>query len=64
MYTEVPKADRTGHFELRTGAMALKVAHDDRGRVRSVVYLDADRVIHEQRVRDDDAPATTGHASD
>jgi choline dehydrogenase-like flavoprotein len=51
LYTEIPKAEQTGHFELRTGAMALKLRHDDRGRVRGVVYVDADGVIHEQKAR-------------
>jgi choline dehydrogenase-like flavoprotein len=51
LYTEVPKAEATGHFELRTGAMAIKVTHDSSGKMRSVIYADADGVLHEQRAR-------------
>jgi len=51
LYTEVPKAEATGHFELRTGAMALKIEHDAKGRVRSVVYADSDGTLHEQKAR-------------
>lgn len=41
LYTEIPKAEQTGHFELRTGAMAVRIEHDDAGQVRSVVYAAA-----------------------
>ena len=51
LYTEVPKAEATGHFELRTGAMAVKVKHDKNGKVRSVIYADADGELREQKAR-------------
>jgi choline dehydrogenase-like flavoprotein len=51
LYTEVPKAESTGHFELRTGAMALKVNHDDTGKVTGVIYRDLDGNLQEQRAR-------------
>jgi len=51
LYTEVPKAEATGHFELRTAAMAVRIVHDDRGRVAGVVYADADGNLHEQKAR-------------
>lgn len=51
LYTEVPKAEQTGHFELRTGAMAIRVEHDDQGKVRSVVYADSAGALHEQQAR-------------
>jgi choline dehydrogenase-like flavoprotein len=51
LYTEIPRAERTDHFELRTGAMAVKIRHDDRGKVRSVVYADSAGDLHEQRAR-------------
>ncbi|MGD2127903.1 MAG: GMC family oxidoreductase [Lysobacterales bacterium] len=51
LYTEIPKAEATGHFELRTGAMALRIEHDDTGKVRSVVYADAAGAVHEQKAR-------------
>lgn len=51
LYTEVPKAEATGHFELRTGAMALKINHNQSGSVTGVVYRDADGKIQEQKAR-------------
>jgi choline dehydrogenase-like flavoprotein len=38
-YTDVPRALETGNYELRTGAMALRIEHDDTGRVTGVVYM-------------------------
>ena len=51
LYTEVPKAEQTGHFELRTGMMAVKINHDDTGKVSGVVYRDSDGILHEQKAR-------------
>ncbi len=51
LYTEIPKAEQTGHFELRTGAMAVRIEHDATGKVRSVVYADASGTLHEQKAR-------------
>lgn len=51
LYTEVPKAEQTGHFELRTGAMAVKINHDKSGKVTGVVYADSDGNMHEQKAR-------------
>jgi len=51
LYTEIPKAEATDHFELRTGAMVLRIEHDEAGRVRSVVYVDAAGKMHEQNAR-------------
>lgn len=51
LYTEVPAAEQTGHFELRTGAMAVRIKHDKRGRATGVVYEDADGVMQEQKAR-------------
>ncbi len=51
LYTEVPKAEATDHFELRTGAMAIQVTHDSNGKARSVIYADAEGVLHEQKAR-------------
>lgn len=45
LYTEIPKAEATGRFELRAGATALRIEVDPsprgRGRVRGVEYVDA-----------------------
>ena len=51
LYTEVPAAELTGHFELRANAMAVRINHDDSGRVTGVVYLDDKGVSHEQKAR-------------
>jgi choline dehydrogenase-like flavoprotein len=51
LYTEVPKAEATGHFELRTGAMALRIEHDAEGKVRGVVYADSGGAVQQQKAR-------------
>jgi len=51
LYTEIPKAEETGHFELRTEVMAVKINHDDSGKVTGVVYRDRNGDLHEQKAR-------------
>ena len=51
LYTEIPKAEATGHFELRPESMALKINHDDAGKVTGVVYVDKAGAMHEQKAR-------------
>jgi choline dehydrogenase-like flavoprotein len=51
LYTEVPKAEQTDHFELRTGAMVVKINHDATGKVTGVVYKSNDGAMHEQKAR-------------
>ena len=51
LYTEVPRAETSDHFELRTGAMAVRINHDASGRVTGVVYADAEGKLHEQKAR-------------
>jgi choline dehydrogenase-like flavoprotein len=51
LYTEVPKAEATDHFELRTGAMAVRINHDASGKATGVVYLDGAGQMHEQKAR-------------
>jgi choline dehydrogenase-like flavoprotein len=51
LYTEVPAAELTGHFELRSEAMAVRINHSAKGRVTGVVYTDADGMMHEQKAR-------------
>ena len=36
LYTEIPKAETTGRFELRPESMAVKINHDDAGKVTGV----------------------------
>ncbi|UCG73906.1 MAG: GMC family oxidoreductase [Chromatiales bacterium] len=51
LYTEIPQAEATGHFELRTECMAVEVQLDDNNRVSGVAYLDADGERHVQKAR-------------
>jgi len=51
LYTEIPKAEATGHFEIRPDSMVLKINHDDSGKVTGVVYADKTGAQHEQKAR-------------
>jgi choline dehydrogenase-like flavoprotein len=51
LYTEIPKAEQTEHFELRTEAMAVRINHDRTGKVNSVMYRTSEGQFHEQRAR-------------
>jgi len=51
LYTEIPAAEATGHFELRANSMAVRINLDERGRVTGVVYADTDGTLHEQKAR-------------
>ena len=51
LYTEIPRAEATGRCEVRPESTALKINHDDRGRVTGVVYADAAGTMHEQKAR-------------
>jgi choline dehydrogenase-like flavoprotein len=50
LYTEIPQAEATGNFELRTECMAVELQHDGR-RVSGVTYVDAAGTQHVQRAR-------------
>jgi len=51
LYTEVPKAEATGHFELRTECMVLQIEHDETGQVSAVIYRDANGLQQRQKAR-------------
>ncbi len=51
LYTEVPAAEKTGNFELRTEVMAVKINHSKSGQVTGVVYADKAGILHEQKAR-------------
>jgi choline dehydrogenase-like flavoprotein len=51
LYTEIPKAESTGRFELRPDSMAVKISHDDSGKATGVVYADKTGALHEQKAR-------------
>ncbi|MDJ0928496.1 MAG: GMC family oxidoreductase [Gammaproteobacteria bacterium] len=50
-YTEIPAAEATEHFELRTECMAVEIRHDATGKVSGVAYLDQDGMLREQKAR-------------
>ena len=51
LYTEIPNAEGTGHFELRTRAMAMQIKHDASGKISAVVYQDGQGNLQEQKAR-------------
>jgi len=51
LYTEIPKAEATDHFELRPESMVLKINHDGNGKITGVVYADKTGVVHKQKAR-------------
>jgi choline dehydrogenase-like flavoprotein len=51
LYREIPKAEATDHFELRTQSMVVRINHDDSGKVTGVVYADENGDLHEQKAR-------------
>ncbi len=59
LYSEIPKAESTDHFELRTNAMVVKINHDERNRITGVVYVDQNGRMAEQKAR---AVAVAGNA--
>ena len=51
LYTEIPKAEATGRFELRPESMATRLVMGPNGRVSAVRYLDAQGREREQKAR-------------
>ncbi len=49
--TPIAKALQTDHFELRDGSFVLRVEHDEKGRVDSVVYVDRNGDLQRQKAR-------------
>jgi choline dehydrogenase-like flavoprotein len=47
----IPRAEATGRCEIRPESTVFRVDLDERGRVREVLYLDAEGVEHAQRAR-------------
>ncbi len=50
-YTDIPAGEATGNLEVRDRCHALKIEHDDKGRVTGVLYADKDGVQHLQKAR-------------
>ncbi len=59
LYTEIPKAEATEHFELRPESMVLQIEQNEDGRVTGVVYVDKDGNELRQKAR---AVAVAGNA--
>lgn len=59
LYTEIPRAEATDHFELRPESMALRIEQGDDGRVNGVVYQDSRGEVVRQKAR---AVAVAGNA--
>lgn len=51
MYTEIPRAEQTGHYELRERCMVTRIQTDKSGRVTGVEYRDAQGRTLTQRAR-------------
>lgn len=51
LYTEIPRAERTGNLDLRTASTATRIEHRADGRVNAVVYRDAQGRDQRQRAR-------------
>jgi choline dehydrogenase-like flavoprotein len=51
LYTDVPRAEATGNFELRPECHAIRIEHNAAGRANAVIYKDARGVDQRQRAR-------------
>jgi choline dehydrogenase-like flavoprotein len=51
LYTELPKAEKTGNMDLRPLSHVSRIEHDDKGKVSGVVYFDKDGKEQRQKAR-------------
>jgi len=51
LYTEIPRAEATGRCEVRHASMALKIEHNNAGRVTGILYADPAGDHQFQKVR-------------
>ena len=51
LYTELPKAEKTGNLELRPQSHVTRIEHDARGKASGVVYFDKDGKEQRQKAR-------------
>ena len=51
LYVEIPKGEKTGNLEVRSGAQVLKVEHDANGKATGVMYVDQDGNTQVQKAR-------------
>jgi choline dehydrogenase-like flavoprotein len=50
-YTDIPRGEATNNLEVRDRCFAVKIEHDDKGKVTGVVYIDADGKQQIQKAR-------------
>ena len=51
LYTEIPKAEKTGKLDLRPESHVVRIEHNDAGKVTGVVYMDKDGNEQRQKAR-------------
>ncbi|WP_066335464.1 GMC family oxidoreductase [Azohydromonas lata] len=51
LYTEIPKAEATGNFELRPQSHVVRIEHNNKGKASAVVYYDKDGKERRQKAR-------------
>ena len=51
LYTELPRAEKTGNMDLRPESHVTRIEHDDKGKVTGVVYFDKDGREQRQKAR-------------
>jgi len=51
LYTEIPRAQSTGYFELRARSHVTRIEHNAQGKVTGVVYRDKDGMEQRQKAR-------------
>jgi choline dehydrogenase-like flavoprotein len=51
LYTELPKAEKTGNLDLRAESHVLRIEHNDAGKASGVVYIDKDGKEQRQKAR-------------
>ncbi len=51
LYTELPKAEKTGNLDLRPESHVTRIEHNDAGKVTGVVYFDKDGKEQRQKAR-------------
>jgi choline dehydrogenase-like flavoprotein len=51
LYTEIPKAEATGNFELRPQSHVARIEHNNKGKASAVVYYDKDGKERRQKAR-------------
>ncbi|GAC1532176.1 MAG: GMC family oxidoreductase [Vulcanimicrobiaceae bacterium] len=51
LYTEIPRAEATGHLDLRPESHVVKIEHNSAGKVSAVVYVDAKGKTQRQKAR-------------